>query len=51
MDNSRAVVVPRYWVPTGGELLGEISRFEDVFLLCYLRGPEGIIVGLAEQIG
>ncbi|WP_329416497.1 VOC family protein [Streptomyces sp. NBC_00704] len=35
--------------PHGAELLGEIARFEDVFLLCYVRGPEGIIVGLAEQ--
>lgn len=36
--------------PHGAELLGEIARFEDVFLLCYVRGPEGIIVGLAEQL-
>ena len=34
----------------GGELVGEVSRFEDSFLLCYLRGPSGIIVGLAEQL-
>ncbi|NUT04855.1 MAG: VOC family protein [Hamadaea sp.] len=34
----------------GGELVGEISRFEDIFLLCYLRGPSGVIVGLAEQL-
>jgi len=33
------------------ELLGEVARYESVFRLCYLRGPEGIIVGLAEQIG
>ncbi|WP_086824338.1 VOC family protein [Allokutzneria sp. NRRL B-24872] len=37
--------------PHGAELLGEIARFEDVFLLCYLRGPAGVIVALAEQIG
>ncbi|WJV50904.1 VOC family protein [Streptomyces flavofungini] len=36
--------------PHGGELLGEIARFEDSYLLCYVRGPEGIIVGLAEQL-
>lgn len=36
--------------PHGAELLGEIARFEDIFLLCYIRGPEGIIVGLAEQL-
>jgi catechol 2,3-dioxygenase-like lactoylglutathione lyase family enzyme len=35
----------------GGELLREVARYEDIFLLCYLRGPAGIIVGLAEQIG
>jgi catechol 2,3-dioxygenase-like lactoylglutathione lyase family enzyme len=35
----------------GAELVGEIVRFEDVFLLCYVRGPEGIVVGLAEQLG
>jgi hypothetical protein len=33
------------------EILGEIARFESIFLLCYLRGPAGIIVALAEQIG
>lgn len=36
--------------PHGAELLGEIARFEDIYLLCYVRGPEGIIVGLAEQL-
>jgi catechol 2,3-dioxygenase-like lactoylglutathione lyase family enzyme len=36
--------------PHGGELVGEIARYEDSYLLCYLRGPEGIIVGLAEQL-
>ena len=35
----------------GAELLGEVARFESIFLLCYLRGPAGIIVALAEQIG
>ncbi|NUS16229.1 MAG: VOC family protein [Streptomyces sp.] len=35
----------------GAELVGEIVRWEDVFLLCYVRGPEGIVVGLAEQLG
>ena len=35
----------------GAELLGEVARYESMFLLCYLRGPAGIIVGLAEQIG
>ena len=35
----------------GAELLGEVANFEDVYRLCYLRGPSGIIVALAEQIG
>ena len=36
--------------PHGGELIGQIDQFEDAFLLCYLRGPAGIIVALAEQL-
>ena len=35
----------------GAELLGELGQIEDSYRMCYLRGPEGIIVGLAEQIG
>lgn len=35
----------------GGEVLGRVANYEDVFLLCYLRGPSGIIVGLAERVG
>lgn len=35
----------------GGELVGEVERYRDVYLLCYVRGPEGIIVELAEKIG
>ncbi|MFE6778208.1 VOC family protein [Streptomyces sp. NPDC057702] len=34
----------------GAELVGEISRYEDVYLLCYVRGPEGVLVGLAERL-
>lgn len=34
----------------GGELVGDIVDYQGVFLLCYVRGPEGIIVGLAEEI-
>jgi catechol 2,3-dioxygenase-like lactoylglutathione lyase family enzyme len=33
----------------GAELVGELERHEDVYRLCYVRGPEGIIVGLAEH--
>ncbi|HEV8281299.1 MAG TPA: VOC family protein [Candidatus Limnocylindrales bacterium] len=35
----------------GAELVGEVERYEDSYRLCYVRGPEGIIVELAEQIG
>jgi catechol 2,3-dioxygenase-like lactoylglutathione lyase family enzyme len=35
----------------GGELVGEIERYEDIYRLCYVRGPAGIIVELAERIG
>ncbi len=34
----------------GAELVGEVERYEDSYRLCYVRGPEGIIVELAEQI-
>ena len=34
----------------GAELVGETARYEDVYRLCYLRGPEGFIIGLAEQL-
>ena len=34
----------------GGELVGEIAQYEDVYRLCFVRGPEGIILGLAEQL-
>src|SRR3954451_22871692 len=34
----------------GGELVGEIAQYEDIYRVCFLRGPEGIIIGLAEQL-
>jgi catechol 2,3-dioxygenase-like lactoylglutathione lyase family enzyme len=34
----------------GAELVGEIAQYEDVYRVCFLRGPEGIIIGLAEQL-
>jgi catechol 2,3-dioxygenase-like lactoylglutathione lyase family enzyme len=34
----------------GAELVGEIAQYEDVYRLCFVRGPEGIIIGLAEQL-
>jgi catechol 2,3-dioxygenase-like lactoylglutathione lyase family enzyme len=36
--------------PHGAELVGEVARYEDSYLLCYLRGPSGIILALAEQL-
>jgi catechol 2,3-dioxygenase-like lactoylglutathione lyase family enzyme len=35
----------------GAELMGELEQYEDSYRLCYVRGPEGIIVALAEQMG
>jgi catechol 2,3-dioxygenase-like lactoylglutathione lyase family enzyme len=35
----------------GAELVGEIAQYENVYRLCFLRGPEGIIIGLAEKLG
>ena len=34
----------------GAELLREVAQYEDLYRLCFVRGPEGIIVGLAEQL-
>ena len=33
----------------GAELVGEIAQYENIYRLCFMRGPEGIIIGLAEQ--
>jgi catechol 2,3-dioxygenase-like lactoylglutathione lyase family enzyme len=35
----------------GAELVGELARYEDRYRLCYVRGPDGIIIELAEEIG
>lgn len=35
----------------GATLVGEVMNYEDVYKLCYIRGTEGILVGLAEQLG
>jgi catechol 2,3-dioxygenase-like lactoylglutathione lyase family enzyme len=35
----------------GAELVGEVERYENIYRLCYIRGPEGIIVELAQRIG
>jgi catechol 2,3-dioxygenase-like lactoylglutathione lyase family enzyme len=34
----------------GAELVGEIAQYEDFYRLCFVRGPEGIMIGLAEQL-
>jgi catechol 2,3-dioxygenase-like lactoylglutathione lyase family enzyme len=34
----------------GAALVGEIAQYEDIYRLCFLRGPEGIIIGLAEEL-
>lgn len=35
----------------GAELVGEVVNYEGIYKLCYMRGPEGILIGLAEQLG
>jgi len=35
----------------GAQLVGEVVQYEDMYRLCYIRGPEGLLIGLAEQIG
>jgi catechol 2,3-dioxygenase-like lactoylglutathione lyase family enzyme len=35
----------------GATLVGEVVRYEDMYRLCYIRGPEGILIGLAEELG
>jgi len=34
----------------GAKLVGEVVRYEDMYRLCYIRGPEGILIGLAEEL-
>ena len=34
----------------GAQLVGEVVKYEEVYRLCYIRGPEGILVGLAEEL-
>lgn len=35
----------------GAQLVGEVVQYENVYRLCYIRGPEGILIGLAEELG
>jgi catechol 2,3-dioxygenase-like lactoylglutathione lyase family enzyme len=35
----------------GAQLVGEVVQYEDVYRLCYIRGPEGLLIGLAQELG
>src|SRR5215216_3455000 len=35
----------------GAQLVGDVVQYEDAYRLCYIRGPEGLLIGLAEQLG
>jgi len=35
----------------GAQLVGEVVRYKDVYRLCYIRGPEGLLIGLAQELG
>ena len=35
----------------GAQLVGEVVKYDEMHKLCYIRGPEGILIGLAEQLG
>lgn len=35
----------------GAQLVGEVVRYENAYRLCYIRGPEGVLIGLAEELG
>ena len=37
--------------PLGAQLVGEVVDYQDVYRLCYIRGPEGILIGLAQELG
>ena len=34
----------------GGQLVGEVVRYKDAYRLCYIRGPEGLLIGLAQEL-
>src|ERR1700756_5748639 len=35
----------------GAQVIGEVVQYEDVYRLCYIRGPEGLLIGLAQELG
>jgi catechol 2,3-dioxygenase-like lactoylglutathione lyase family enzyme len=44
-------VVGRLTSKHGAELVGEIAQYEDLYRLCFVRGPEGVVIGVAERLG
>ena len=34
----------------GAQLVGEVVQYQDIYRLCYIRGPEGLLIGLAEEL-
>src|SRR5215208_49984 len=46
IDETLARVLKR-----GAQLVGEVVQYEDSYRLCYIRGPEGLLIGLAEELG
>jgi catechol 2,3-dioxygenase-like lactoylglutathione lyase family enzyme len=46
VDDTLARLVER-----GAELVGEVVNYQDTYRLCYIRGPEGILIGLAQELG
>jgi catechol 2,3-dioxygenase-like lactoylglutathione lyase family enzyme len=35
----------------GAQLVGEVVQYQDIYRLCYIRGPEGLLIGLAQELG
>lgn len=35
----------------GAQLVGDVVKYEEAYRLCYIRGPEGLLIGLAEELG
>jgi catechol 2,3-dioxygenase-like lactoylglutathione lyase family enzyme len=46
LDDAMARIAPH-----GAELIGEVAQYEDAYRLCYVRGPAGMIVALAQPLG
>ncbi len=36
--------------PHGAELVGEVTQYKDIYRYCYIRGPEGVVIGLVEEL-